>query len=98
MKKVILAAALAAILSGCAGVAPEVKPSVIVEYKYVATPIPDALLSIPPRVSRLDISTATQKTVADWIIQNDMRMAELESKLKAVKDGQFEQHEYGGGQ
>lgn len=88
MKKILIAL-LAILLVGCAVQAPDVKPSIIIQDRYVASPIPDALLVIPPQVSPLDLSTATQKSVADWLVRSEARTQDLEEKL--IEIGKIEQ-------
>ena len=64
-----------------------VKPDqpVVVKYKYVVNTIPDEMLSIPAAVPDLDLSVATDKDAAKWMIDSEQRAQAVEKKLKAVK-------------
>lgn len=89
MKKLLLIIAMCLGLAGCA-TAPqaEVKPSVVVQYKYVAAPIPDDALVIPANVERINLETASQKEVADWLARSEGRSLDIENKLKSIKKEQ----------
>jgi uncharacterized lipoprotein NlpE involved in copper resistance len=96
MKKIILAMALIMSLVGCATTSNEIKPSVVVEYKYVTSPIPDESLAMPDKVDPIDIKTATQRDVADWLARSEQRTKDLENKLKVIRDNQEQQKKMDG--
>lgn len=95
MNKLIAALLLSLSLVGCATTHQEaVKPSVVVEYKYVTTPIPPEFLEIPGPVLPLDFSREplpTQKDVSEWIVNTEMRSMLMEKNLKALKKHEQEQ-------
>lgn len=93
MKKLLATLFLSMSLIGCATQAP-IKPSVIVEYKYVAAPIPEKHLEIPAAVEPLDFNTdpkPTQKDVAEWIAKQKLRADKMETNLLELKKYQDEQ-------
>lgn len=75
-------------LAGCATAPGKVEPSVVVQYKYVAAPIPEESLVIPANVEPLNLDTATQKDVADWLARSEGRTKDLETKLRLIKQNQ----------
>ena len=83
MKKLLTI--LAICLAGCATTDPVVDKGVVVRYKYVVTTIPDEMLSIPPPVYMLDLSTATDKDAALWLVESEKRSLVIEGKLSAIK-------------
>jgi hypothetical protein len=91
MKKILFILALALSLAGCETNPPKVEPSIIIKYKYVAAPIPADHLVIPPKVEKIDLSTATQREVADWLARSEGRTKDLETKLNQIKKFQAEQ-------
>ena len=64
-----------------------VKPDqpVLVKYKYIVNTIPEEMLSIPTAVPDLDLSVATDKDAAKWMIDSESRYQTIEKKLEAVK-------------
>lgn len=87
--KLIIALMTAAILSGCYTV-PENKlpPSVVVKHKYIFVTVGEEFLEIPPKVPNLDLTTATDKDAANWILDKEERTKNLETKLKSIKTNQ----------
>jgi hypothetical protein len=85
MKKTLIILALTSILAGCAtdGITPV--PAVAVHYKYIVNTIPAAMLVLPDAVPPLNLATATDKELADWIIESEKRNQAEESQLKAIK-------------
>lgn len=71
----------------------EVKPSVVVEYKYVSAPIPEEFLDIPANIQPINLEKATQKEVADWLARSEGRALDIENKLKAIKKTQNQNKE-----
>ena len=64
-----------------------VKPDqpAVVKYKYIVNTIPEEMLSIPTAVPDLDLSVATDKDAAKWMIDSESRYQTIEKKLEAVK-------------
>lgn len=86
MKSLIALMAIAiSILAGCTTPPIDVKPKVVVEYKYVTKAIPGELLEIPANVPNIDTSTASDKDVAFWLLEKEERTLAIESKLTKIK-------------
>jgi len=94
MKKLLIASFVSiALLSGCA-VAPidqPVKPSIIIQDHYVVSPIPAQDLVVPAQVPDIDLGTATQKTVSDWLAESEGRSLAMETQLKNIAQIQADQ-------
>lgn len=82
MNKVFLLST--ALLTGCAAT-PPLLPPVITQMQIVKVKVPEALLIIPPKVAPISLTGATQKNVAQWIIDNDLRQQIMEENLNAIK-------------
>lgn len=91
MKKYLAIIMMLTALVGCTTAPAKVEPSVVVQYKYVAAPIPDDVLVIPASVDPIDLSMATQKDVADWLARSEGRTKDIETKLRTVKSIQEKQ-------
>lgn len=91
MKQLLFTILLVLSLVGCKTAPEKVVPSVLVQYKYVAAPIPEELLVIPSNVEPIDLTTATQKDVADWLARSEGRKRDLETKLRLIKKNQDNQ-------
>jgi len=86
MKKFLLIITMAFVLVGCGTTPPaKIEPSVVVQYKYVAAPIPEDALVIPEKVQPIDLSVASQKDVADWLARSEGRTNIIEANLRKVK-------------
>lgn len=86
MKYLIVLMAIAiSFLAGCTAPPVDVKPKVVVEYKYVTKAIPRELLEVPANVPAIDVSTATDKDIAFWLLEKEERTVEIESKLTKIK-------------
>lgn len=84
MKKLLIAGAVALLLAGCQTTDPKVEPSVIIVNKYLIPDLGPEATAIPDPVPRLDLSTATQADVANWLVEREKRVSLLESKLGTV--------------
>lgn len=95
MNKLLLTLMLSLSLVGCATTRQgDPKPSVVVEYKYVTNPIPDEVLYIPPQVKPLDFKAdpkPTQRDVAKWIAESELRTSIMEKNLMLLKKHQDNQ-------
>jgi len=69
-------------ISGCASV-PQIETVTKVE-RIVVRPPPE-LLNIPPQPMAIDIDNATQRTVAQWLLQSEGRSQQMEDQLKALQ-------------
>lgn len=87
MKYLILS--LVIFLSACATTPEIVKPEqvVIKEVSYVIRIPPEVLLIMPEQVPKIDVDTAKQSTIANWIIDTNERTKMLENKL--IEIGKF---------
>jgi len=75
-------------VSGCATTT---KPApIVVKDHYIVRAIPDEYFVIPAQVSPIDLNTATQKTVAVWLLRSEERTRDLETKLRTAKQIQDE--------
>lgn len=83
--KPIIALCLVILLGGCASTKQLVDQSVVVKYKYVLMTIPDEMLVIPEVEKNLDLTTATDKDAAKWMIDWERRYQEIEKLLKTIK-------------
>jgi len=90
MKKLLLVLSLL-VLAGCCTPQEVVKPSVVVQYKYVVSPLPKEVLVVPEKVAPIDLKTATQKDAADWLARSEGRTNDLEAKLKNIAKIQDDQ-------
>lgn len=72
-------------IAGCASVPPAPLQPVIEKIQIQKVTVPESLLLIPPKVAPIDLTTATQKTVAKWIIDNDTRQELLEANIKSIQ-------------
>lgn len=91
MKNILAVIIFALSLAGCQTAPTKVEPSVVVHYKYVSAPIPEDALVIPDKVQAIDLDTATQKDVADWLARSEDRTNNIELKLRSIKDTQDKQ-------
>lgn len=84
MKYLILSLVL--FLSACATTPEIVKPEqvVIKETSYVIRIPPETLLIMPEQVPKIDVDTAKQSTIANWIIDTNERTKALENRLIGI--------------
>lgn len=83
----LLIAMLIVALSGCAAteVKPDLPPTTTVRNQLVLVTVPETFFEIPDNVPSLDTSKATQREVADWVVQNEKRTNELENKILGLR-------------
>jgi len=93
MKYLILALALA--LSGCATDKQVVKPEQVVvkETSYVLRIPTKELLELPAPLPKIDVDTAKQSTIANWVLDMNDRMKAMENKF--IEIGKFFSKEQG---
>lgn len=87
MKKLCIALLVLA-LTGCC-TAPTIPP-IIVKDRFITRVLPSEHLEIPAYGPTIDVKTATQKDVAAWVVQTELRMSNMETKLKKIKQIQEE--------
>jgi hypothetical protein len=87
MKKLIIAAAIALTLPGCALLGSNTlrDQQLAVKFKYFVVTVPPEMMVIPDPVYKLDTTISTDKDAAYWIIDSEKRALELERRLKAIK-------------
>lgn len=89
----LVAILLACILTGCTGYSP-VKPEspVVKETQFVVRTPDAALLTLPTPVTDIDVDTASQAEVSEWIINKEAYKTTLLNQLievaKFLKDEQ----------
>ncbi len=87
IKNLILISSLTLITAGCATSLekPELPASTLVRNQLVLVTLPDNLFDIPDNIKPLDVDKATQREVADWVLQNEKRTNILENKLLELR-------------
>lgn len=81
------------LLSGCASMQ-KAPPAMVLppEIRFVEKDIyiirqpPAELLAIPDPVQDIDLESATQRTVAEWVLKKESRTQQLEQNIKALGD------------
>jgi hypothetical protein len=89
VKSILMLTLVAITLSGCSlfQVKPDaLPPEVIVRNHAVLVSLPDDFFKVPDNIEPLDISTASQKEVAIWLVNNEKRTQELENKIMAFRN------------
>jgi uncharacterized lipoprotein NlpE involved in copper resistance len=81
MKRIILALAATLALAGCDTF---VRKEVVVETHYVVRKATDQQKALPPYPAPLNVATADQLSLADWIAQSEKRQYDLESIIKRL--------------
>lgn len=71
------------LLAGCATCDPQIETVTKIERVVVKPPI--ELLTVPPVDMAIDVDSATQRTVAEWILKAERRSQQMEDQLKALK-------------
>jgi PBP1b-binding outer membrane lipoprotein LpoB len=81
--KYLVAIIAALMLTGCFGTF-ETKRDVVTETKYVVRTASAAQKQIPVYPAPIDVQTANQLELAQWIIANEKRQMDLESLIKEL--------------
>lgn len=82
MKILILAAAL--LLSGCSITDPFVRKEVVIQHEYIVRKATDQQKALPAYPANIDIQTADQIQLSQWIADNEKRQLDLESLIKRL--------------
>ena len=82
--KALLTLMLAGVLSGCAMTDGFVRKEVVIQTEYVLRKATDQQKAIPPQPSPIDVNTADQSALAEWIVRTEQRMMDLESIIKRL--------------
>lgn len=80
MTKIIIAVFSLFLLSACE----TNPPKIIVEKEYVIRKAPDNLKKIPDYPLSIDITTANQIDLANWILLSEERQWQLENKINEL--------------
>jgi hypothetical protein len=74
------------LLAGCSTLPKTVPPStkVVTKTVYVIKLPPKQLLALPPAVPNINTTTATQATVANWLLQKEQYTLDLKNKLIGI--------------
>lgn len=81
--RAVLAALVCASLVGCAS-NPFVRTEVVIQKEYVVRKATDQQKMLPPYPQPIDIATATQSMLAQWIVDTEGRQYELESIINRL--------------
>lgn len=76
--------ALCALLAGCASCPESVR--YVDRVEYVTREAPAELFQVPPAVEPLNVDTATQRDVAEWLLKKEARSRELESMITRIRE------------
>jgi uncharacterized protein YcfL len=68
-------------LVGCA----TCEPKLVTKIERVVVKPPVELLNIPAYDMDIDVDSATQRTISEWILKSERRTQQLEDQLKALK-------------
>lgn len=81
--KLVLIFASVAILTGCA-CDPVIKTEVVTKYEYVVRKASDQQKVLPSYPTNLNVETADQNSLAQWIADNEKRQLDLESTINRL--------------
>ena len=79
-----IAVSLALLLGGCACQQELIQPSVVTVNRYLVPSLGTELTSVPPQPPAINLDTATQREVANWLLDSEQRIVILENKLRAA--------------
>jgi len=82
MKNIIIILLMASLLSGCE--LWQRKP--IIETRITKVTVPAEFLDVPVYGKKVDVETATQKEISQWILDTEERMYILERNLSKIKE------------
>lgn len=82
MRTAIIVTAL--LLSGCSLTNPFVRKEVVVETRYIIRQATDQQKALPPQPTPIDVATADQTALAEWIVQTERRVLDLEAVIKRL--------------
>lgn len=77
--KLILILALSILISGCASSRIETQKEIVIEYQYIIRTASAAQKAKPAYAQDINVKTATQLDLANWIKSNEERASRLES-------------------
>lgn len=79
--------ALALLLGGCSFSKDNVRDApVVTKYKYIVNTVPGEMFVKPDQVQNINTDTATDKDVANWMINSEKRYLEIERRLDSIRE------------
>ena len=86
MKLVPLSIITVVVLSGCAGfnTLPEVETKYIDRVEYVVRIPPKELTTLPPLPQNINVDSASQADVAQWVLNNEDYILQLRNQLVGI--------------
>jgi hypothetical protein len=83
--KIILSILLISLLSACNSIPTVQQEHVVVkQIEYVVKIPPAELMTLPAQAEKIDIDTASQASVAQWVLASEERTRTLENMLKGI--------------
>lgn len=82
--KLIAALILTLTLSGCALTDGFVRKEVVTETHYIVRKATDQQKALPAQPTPIDVATADQSALAEWIVRTEQRVLDLESIIKRL--------------
>lgn len=79
--KALSIAVLAVLLSGCTTIT---RKEVVIETRYVVRAASEAQKRLPPQPAPINVDTATQADLAEWIAQSEKRTLDLEAIIRRL--------------
>jgi hypothetical protein len=79
--KALTIVALAALLTGCTTVT---KKEVVIETRYVVRTASEAQKRLPPHPRPINVDTANQAELAEWLAQSERRALDLEAIIRRL--------------
>ncbi len=80
--RALLILPMVAVLAACATPTPQ--KEVVVQHNYVVRTASEQQKALPPNPPPIDVATADQIQLAEWIVQSEGRMLTLESIIKRL--------------
>ncbi len=82
--KLLAALILTLTLSGCALTDGFVNKEVVVETQYIVRKATDQQKALPAQPTPIDVATADQSALAEWIVRTEQRVLDLEAIIKRL--------------
>lgn len=82
--KSLITVLMALTLSGCALTDGFVRKEVVVETQYIVRKATDQQKALPPQPAPINVTTADQSALAEWIVRTEQRMLDLESIIRRL--------------
>lgn len=82
--KFLVYALCALTLVGCGTTDPIIRRDIVVKTEYVVRKATDQQKALPPQPTPIDVTTADQTALAEWIARSEQRTLDLESIIKRL--------------